>query len=83
MKTIQELLANHKVPGVKDAETRRICADTASALLKMKLAASLFSYKAGELSTKLAPIMKAELLMRQGEYSKLLSAQGVRLTNLR
>lgn len=82
MKSIQDLLANHKVPGVKEAELRRICADTASMLLKMKLSSSLFSYKAGELSTKVSPIVKAELLMRQTEYSRLLSAQGVRLTAL-
>ena len=83
MKTIQELLAKHKIPGVKEAELRRICADTASLLLNTKLPSNLFSYKTGELSTKLSPLLKTELLMRQREYSQLLSTQGIQLTNLR
>jgi hypothetical protein len=83
MKTIQELLALHKIPGVKEAELRRICADTASMLLKTKLPANLFSFKTGELSTKISPLLKTELLMRQSEYSQLLSSQGVTLTTIR
>jgi hypothetical protein len=83
MKSISEFLLGRKIPGLEADTQRRICADTASALLKKSLPASKFKLKEGELSISIGPLLKTEILLRRNEYEQLLLAQGIRITTLR
>jgi len=83
MFSIADLLKNRKIPGLQASEERRICADTAAALLKMPFSPKQFKYSESELTVSVSPLLKTELLMRRAEYEQLLSAQGIRITALR
>jgi hypothetical protein len=83
MFSIADLLKGKSIPGLKASEERRICADTASALLSLKLSPKQFKYESSVVTLAVPPIVKAELMLRQGEYQSLLSAQGISVTALR
>jgi len=83
MFSLAELLKDRKVPGLKASDERRICADTAAALLKIPCSPKQFKYSESELIVSVSPLVKTELLLRRVEYEALLLAQGVRITVLR
>lgn len=82
MQAISELLKNHKIPGVKDAEMRRLCASCAEAVLRYPVKASQVKFKEGTLSFRVPSVVKSELKLRQAELKELLAAAGVTLVAL-
>lgn len=82
MKAIAELLKNHRIPGVQDAEMRRLCASCIESLLKFPVKASQVRYKEGTLSLRVPSVLKSELKLRQEELKTLLAAAGVTLVAL-
>jgi hypothetical protein len=83
MKTLGDLLLNYKIPGVRDAQIRKICAEEVCALTGCELAPAQVRYKHDELILNVAPILKSQLLMRQTELLERIRARDVQIRSLR
>jgi hypothetical protein len=83
MKTLGDLLLNYKVPGVRDAQIRKICAEEVCALTGCELAPTQVQYKNEKLTLNVAPVLKSQILMRQAELFERIRARDVVIRSLR
>ena len=83
MKSFKDLLLNHKIPGVRLSEIRHICAETTSNMLGVQIKPSQVDYHEGEVSFKVAPVIKSEILLRQEELRAAMVSQGVKVSLMR
>ena len=83
MKSLKELLLNHKIPGTKQLETRRLCAQAASEVLEMPIPASEINYKDGCVSFLTTPVIKTEIILQKEEIVKKIKGLGVSVVSLR
>ncbi len=83
MKSILELLANHRIPGIQLSEKRRACADTIKALMGVPVSPSKLKFHEGVLSLSVPPVLKSAIFLKQEELKGLLLAQGITLTEIR
>jgi len=83
MRSLSELLLNHPIPGLRESERRRLCAEAVSEILGLPVKASQVKYEEQILSLSIAPVMKSELLLRQASLIELFTARGVKVKELR
>ena len=83
MKSLSDLLLNYHLPGIRFSETRRICAEEATALTGCALTSKQMHFKNEELSCSVPPIVKSALLLKQQELIEKLAARGVVVRSLR
>jgi hypothetical protein len=83
MKTLGDLLLKYKIPGVRDSEIRKICAEEVLALTGWQLAPQQVKYKHEQLTLHVAPVLKSNLLMRQGELLERIRAREVAIHSVR
>ncbi len=83
MRSITELLLNHKIPGVREAQIRSICAEELSAVLGIPITASQMKVSEGRLSLSVAPIVKSALTLKGNQLKERCQARGVEITEVR
>lgn len=83
MKSLSDLLKNHKVPGIREAETRRICAEVLSKVTGVTILPKQVRYTDGNISLKVAPVIKSALTIKFAEAKVAIEAEGVKLTAIR
>ena len=83
MRSITELLLNHPIPGIREAETRHRCAETLSKLLGVAIAPSQVKFDAGKLSLSIPPILKSVLILKRTELGQSLAQAGIDLKEVR
>lgn len=83
MKSLSDLLKNHPVPGIREAETRRICAEALSRITGVTILPKQIRYSDGNISLKVAPIVKSALTIKFAEAKVAIEAEGVKLVEIR
>lgn len=83
MKSISELLKTHRIPGVKEAEIRRACAEALSRVLGVPIHAKQVRYTDGAISLSVPPVMKSALVIKFEEAKTLLGREGITLREIR
>ncbi len=83
MKTLGDLLLNYKVPGVREAQIRKICVEEICSILGCELSLVKVQYKNEELKLAVSPLIKSQLLMRQGELLERIRARDVQVRSIR
>lgn len=83
MKSISDLLKFHKVPGIKEAERRRLCAQVLSEVLGVAILPKQVRYTDGSLSLQVAPVIKSALTLKFEEVRATLAVEGVTITEIR
>ncbi|MFZ1988058.1 MAG: hypothetical protein WAV21_03460 [Minisyncoccia bacterium] len=82
MRSIADVLKSHPVPGIRLSEIRLVCAKTAEALTRHKVAAGKVTYKDGVVSFSVPPVVKTELFLREHDFKALLASQGITVTKI-
>lgn len=83
MKTIAELLKNHPIPGIREAEVRRTCALALAKVLSIEVAPKHIHLKDGVLTVSLPPIVRSAVLVRAENVKTLLSEEGITVSTIR
>jgi hypothetical protein len=83
MRSLSELLLNHAIPGLRQSERRRLCAEAVSEIVGLPVKASQVKYEDEVLSLSLSPVLKSEILLRQTALIELFNSRGVRVRELR
>ena len=83
MKSLSDLLKNHKVPGIKEAEVRRACAAILSRVSGVPIQPKQVRYNDGSLYLKVPPILKSALVIKFAEAQVLLAEEGVTIREIR
>lgn len=83
MKSIKDILLNHKLPASIGINERAVCAQVVSEVLKIAVKPSQTQYSNGCASFILSPVLKAEILLRKDEIIERIKDQGIQVTSLR
>ena len=83
MKTLAELLRNHPVPGIKEAEIRRACAEVITRVTGVTVGPKQISFTDGSLSLSVPPVLKSALVLKFSEAQEALQKEGVTLREIR
>jgi hypothetical protein len=82
MQVLSELLLKYKIPGVRDSEIRRICAEEVFALTGYKLTTKQIHYKNEHLRFSVSPVLKSALLLNQKELLSKIQAKDVKIQSI-
>jgi hypothetical protein len=77
MISLSDLLLKYHVPGVKESEIRRICAEEASGVTGCSLSPKTVQYKNEKLTLSVPPVVKSAILLRKDELMKRIQDRGV------
>ena len=83
MKSLSDLLKTHRIPGVKEAEVRRACAEALTRVLGVPVTSKQVQYREGCVSLSVPPVMKSALLLKFEEAKTLLGREGITLREIR
>ncbi|HYE22913.1 MAG TPA: hypothetical protein VEA92_00480 [Candidatus Paceibacterota bacterium] len=83
MKSLSELLKTHRIPGVKEAEVRRACAEALTRVLGVPITSKQVRYTDGAISLAVPPVMKSALVIKFEEAKTLLEREGITLREIR
>ncbi len=83
MDSLGNLLLNYKIPGVRDAQVRHVCAQELTKLTGCTVAPSKLNYKQEILYLRLPPVLKAAIFMKQTELTECLKTKGILLKGLK
>jgi hypothetical protein len=83
MRSLSDLLLKYKIPGVRESEIRRICAEEVYALTGCTLVSSQIKYRNEHLRLSVPPILKSALLLRQSELLSRIQARDVLLQTIK
>jgi hypothetical protein len=82
MISLSDLLLKYHVPGVRESEVRRICAEEASTLTGYPLTTKHIQYKNEKLTFSVPPVLKSAILMRKDDLLKKIQDRGVELRSI-
>lgn len=77
MFSIQDLLARHPIPGLKQSENRRIVAAVLSDILGLSIDPKTIQIKDGVLLLSVPPVLKSALIIRQKDIQNALSLKDI------
>ena len=83
MKSLSDLLLKYKIPGVREVEIRRICAEEVLALTGCKLTPLQVQYKNENLRLSVPPVLKSALLIRKAELLKRIKERDIELYSIK
>jgi hypothetical protein len=83
MDSLSNLLLNYKIPGVRIAQIRHICAQELTKLLGCPISASKIQYKQETLFIQVPPILKSALHIKKDALIERLSAHDIKVVNVR
>ncbi len=82
MQALSELLLKYKIPGVRNSEIRRICAEEVLALTGFQLTAKQIQYKNEHLLFSVPPVLKSALLLHKTELLSRIKARSVAVQSI-
>jgi hypothetical protein len=82
METIGNLLLKYHIPGVQDAEKRRICVEDIQQITGYPLVSKQIKYKNEKLFLTVPSVLKSAVLLKQHELTASLAARGVVLQKI-
>ncbi|KND50109.1 MAG: hypothetical protein AB203_03930 [Parcubacteria bacterium C7867-008] len=83
MKSLADLLLNHKVPGVRDAQIRHAIAEELSTLLNITIEPKQVKYKDADLVLAVPPVVKSVIKLRTEEIIEILKRRDIRVTTIK
>ena len=83
MKSLADLLLNHKVPGVRDAQIRHAIAEEVSRLLNIPILPKQVRYKDADLVLAVPPVVKSAIKLKTQEIVEALSARDIRIASIK
>lgn len=83
MKSLADLLLNHKVPGVRDAQIRHAIAEELSTLLQIPITPKQVKFKDGDLVLAVPPIVKSVIKLKNEEIVKTLGERNIRINSIK
>ena len=79
MQALSALLLNYKIPGVRESEIRKICAEEVFAMTGCALKSTQVSYKNEKLRINVPPVLKSAILLRQKELLEKISNRQIKI----
>jgi len=83
MKSLGDLLKFHKVPGVEEAEVRKVIAAALTRVLGVPVSVKHIRYSDGVASLQIPPVLKSALVIKFSEVQALLEGEGITLREIR
>ncbi|KND51536.1 MAG: hypothetical protein AB202_03125 [Parcubacteria bacterium C7867-007] len=83
MKSLADLLLNHKVPGVRDAQIRHAIAEELTQLLQVPIEPRQVKYKDADLVLAVPPIIKSVVKLRTQEIIEVLQKRDIRIATIK
>lgn len=83
MKTLAELLKNHPIPGIREAEVRRSCAEVLTRVTGVSILPKHVSFTDGMLSLTVPPVVKSALVLKFAVAQETLQKEGITLREIR
>jgi len=83
MKSLSDLLKSHKVPGIREAEVRRACAEVLTRVLGVTVLPKQVRYTDGTLYLTVQPLLKSALTLKFDEAKEMLQREGITVTAIR
>jgi hypothetical protein len=83
MKSLSQLLLGHAIPGLRQSERRRVCAEAISTMLGIPIRSNQVTYEDETVSLHVSPVIKSEILLREASIVENLRGAGVAVKALR
>jgi hypothetical protein len=83
MKSLADLLLNHKVPGVRDAQIRHAIAEELTALLQIPIEPKQVHYKDADLIFSVPPVVKSAILLNKEKIITKLAERDIRIATIK
>ncbi len=83
MKSLSDLLLKYHIPGVRESEIRRICAEEVTLLTGCVLTLNQVQYKNEELRLSVPPVLKSALLLRKTELLQRIKDREVAILRIK
>ncbi len=83
MKSLTDLLKNHPIPGIREAEIRRTCAETVKQATGIEVEPKHIKISDGVLSLSVPPLVKSALVLKFSEVQERLLQQGITVQEIR
>lgn len=83
MFSIQDLLTRHPIPGLKQSENRRECAELLSQVVGVPISPKAIQISEGVLSVGVPPILKSALILKQEAIIAGLKARRIEIQSIR
>ncbi len=83
MKLLSDLLKNHPIPGIREAEKRRVCAETLSRVTGVTILPKQIRYSDFVISLSVPPILKSAIQLKFEEAKNELEREGIEVTAIR
>lgn len=83
MKSLADLLLNHKVPGVRDAQIRHAIAEELSVILNIPITPKQVRYKDADLVLAVPPVVKSMIKIRGQEIIEKLQERDIRIATIK
>ncbi len=83
MKSLADLLLNHKVPGVRDAQIRHAIAEELTELLHIPIGPKQVKYKDADLVLAVPPIVKSAIILNKEKIIARLSERNIRVATIK
>lgn len=83
MKSLADLLLNHKVPGVRDAQIRHAIAEELSTMLNIPITPKQVKYKDADLVLAVPPVVKSMIKLKTQEIIEVLAGRDIRVATIK
>jgi len=83
MKSLADLLLNHKVPGVRDAQIREAIVEEMKNNLKISIKTKQVHYDKGDVILNVPPVVKSALKLQKENIVLALAARGIRVNSIK
>jgi hypothetical protein len=83
MRSLSDLLLNHKVPGVREAHIRHTIAEAVTTSLGVPVLPKQVKYKDNVVSLAVPPLLKSALLMHGEDIKSSLALNDILVTSIR
>lgn len=82
MKSLSEILLRHPIPGLRQSERGRVCAEVIQNALTIPIKAEQIVYKNNILTFKVPSVMRSEILLNKNKLLTLFKDVGVEVKDL-
>ena len=83
MQALSDLLLKYHLPGVRESEIRRICAEEVALLTGCTLQPAQVQYKNEELRLSVPPTLKSALILRKAELLERIKNREIALQRIK
>ncbi len=83
MKSLADLLKLRPIPGIKEAQTRGLCAEILTRVSGVTILPKQIKISDGCISLSVAPIIKSSLIIKFEEAKEMLAQNGILIREIR